>query len=224
MDTPAQNGWKFVPSRWAQHERYTYRSNSALLKLEFEWEIEKTPDSSAAVVRARAVVNVPFRREQRISWKTRFFGADQAPFGFDYLEETNEVTGTARQWTVQDGKMVYNENGMEQIISPPANVIVYHPLQVPAFFRSFGSALPQDPVTLLVSRRFQVLRAIDAGAVKDANQIRLEAAPITEWGVNWAEAKSGEVLLDRESGMPSEFKIHVPVIGAVSAKLEKRER
>lgn len=224
MPTRAASGsWKYVPENWATRERFTYKTPSAVLGLEFEWELEKIPHSDSAIIRARAVVNIPFRREQRLAWKTRFSGEVRGAFGFAFVEETNEVTGSARSWTAQADKILYSEGGTGQLLTPPAGATVYHPLQVPAFFRSFGATFPSEPLTLLVSRRFQALRAQDEGATRSGHRVRIEVASIGHQGVDWGSAKTGEVLLEPDTGIAKEFRAHIPVIGAVAARLEKRE-
>ncbi len=223
MSVRSPGSWKYVPEDWAARERFIYRSASALLRLGFEWELEKSPRPDGAIVRARASVNIPFRREQRLVWEARFPSHSDGPFGFDFVGETNEATGSTRTWSVQSDRLVYNEGKVERIIEAPAGTIVFHPLQIPAFFRSLGAAPPAEPLTLLVSRRFQALRATNSGVVGSDRRVRLEAAVFSERGVDWSEARSGEVLLEPSSGSVREIRAHVPVLGSVSVQLEKHE-
>ncbi|MCM2281155.1 MAG: hypothetical protein NDI61_04840 [Bdellovibrionaceae bacterium] len=225
MKTRAQDGWRYVPDDWEARERLSYLSSSSLLGLEFSWAIEKVPHSTSALVRAEARVQIPFRREQRLSWKTRFSAEAQGPIGFEFLEETNEVTGSKRMWRAEGDRILLLENKVETPIAPPSTRTVFNAFQIPAFFRSMAPPFSTDPLILIISKRVQVLRATGDGRVGSFNKLKMETANLSGNldNVNWSESKSGVLVLDAQFGVVREVRIHVPLLGQVSAKLDKHE-
>ena len=228
MPTLESDRWHPVQEAWTDHERLIYRSSSAFVRLEFTWDLEKVPNSDEGLIRAQATLNIPLRREQKLSWKTRFRWGAHGPIGFETAEEINEVNGHSRTWKADGRHILVSETGRpDASLALPRETTVHHVLQIPLLLRRPTPVKMSEPIVLILSKRFQALRVLGKQRVEIGQDLQLDAAAVDKEGlsaIDWKTAKSGSLTWDERMGVAREVHIHVPVLGAIGAKLERHIR
>lgn len=227
MMNRALGSWKYIPDNWSAREAFLYRSQSKLARLEFQWELTKTPLSDGAIVRARACASIPFKREQIFTWTGQFLAQQRGSVGFEFFEERNETRGSVRRWRSEGDRVILEESDSQTVLVPPEDMTVFHVLQAPALLRAPNSVESEDPLMLVVSGGFQAVRVHSGAGVSSGQWLALEAVKVREHrspSVEWSESNSAEILWDDSFRGIKEVRVKAPILGAITLSLVQHEK